>query len=64
MTPLERFIEYLGPELGRNLNTKYFLSLEEECIKKAILHSLDEDGHTGDWKLKFADDYYKKLKNE
>jgi len=25
---------------------------------------LDEDGHTGDWKLKFADDYYKKLKEQ
>ena len=37
------------------------LSLEREQLSKAILHALDEDGHTGDWKLKFAQDYVEKL---
>lgn len=62
MTPMEKFIEYLGPELLKGHNTKYYLDLEKECIKEAIIYSLDEDGHTGDWKLKFAEDYYKKIK--
>jgi hypothetical protein len=25
------------------------------------MYALDEDGHTGDWKIKFANDYYNKL---
>jgi hypothetical protein len=37
------------------------LSMEREQLSKAILHALDEDGHTGDWKLKFAQDYVDKL---
>jgi hypothetical protein len=24
------------------------------------MYALDEDGHTGDWKIKFAKDYYSK----
>lgn len=63
MTPMQKFIEYLGPEIVKNHNTEYFLEMEKECIKKAIIHSLDEDGHTGDWKIKFAEEYYKKIQN-
>jgi hypothetical protein len=62
MTPLEKFIEYIGEEKLKNHNIKFFLELEEKCIKDAIMYSLDEDGHTGDWKLKFANEYYDKLK--
>lgn len=62
MTPLEKFIEYLGPQRVKDHNIKYFLDLEEKTIRDAIMYSLDEDGHTGDWKIKFADDYLKKLK--
>jgi hypothetical protein len=36
--------------------------MEEEVeLTKAIMYALDEDGHTGDWKIKFAKDYYNKL---
>ena len=35
--------------------------MEKEQIIDAIMYSLDEDGHTGDWKIKFANDYYKKI---
>jgi len=38
-----------------------YIPLEEEQLKKAIIYSLDEDGHTGDWKIKFANNYYNKL---
>lgn len=33
--------------------------MEEKQIKDAMMYALDEDGHTGDWKVKFIDDYYK-----
>jgi len=35
--------------------------MEKEQIIEAIMYALDEDGHTGDWKIKFAKDYYNKL---
>lgn len=34
---------------------------ERERIFNAIIYALDEDGHTGDWKVRFAKDYLKKL---
>ena len=34
---------------------------EEQRIKDAIMYALDEDGHTGEWKIKFANDYIKSL---
>ena len=34
---------------------------EESQIINAIMYALDEDGHTGEWKINFARDYYKKL---
>lgn len=36
-------------------------SLEREQLEKAMMHALDEDGHTGDWKNKFIKDYISKL---
>ena len=36
-------------------------AMEKEQIINAIMYALDEDGHTGDWKIKFANDYYDKL---
>jgi len=35
-------------------------AMEKEQIVNAMMHSLDEDGHTGDWKIKFVNDYYNK----
>lgn len=63
MTPLEKFIEYLGPENLMEHNIQYYLELEEKTIKESVMYALDEDGHTGDWKIKFANDYYNKLKS-
>lgn len=34
------------------------LELEKQQISQAIMYALDEDGHTGEWKIKFAKDYY------
>jgi len=38
------------------------LADEEFMIKTAIMYALDEDGHTGEWKVKFAQKYYEMLK--
>jgi len=27
-------------------------------MKDAVLYGLDEDGHTGDWKINVAENYY------
>jgi len=35
--------------------------MEKEQISKAMMHALDEDGHTGDWKVKFINDYIDRL---
>ena len=34
--------------------------MEKEQTKNAMMYALDEDGHTGDWKIKFVNDYYDK----
>ena len=36
--------------------------IEEQRIRDAIMHALDEDGHTGDWKIKFVNNYINNLK--
>jgi hypothetical protein len=38
------------------------LADEEFMLKTAIMYALDEDGHTGEWKVKFAQKYYDMLK--
>ena len=40
---------------------EWFKMEEEKQLIDAIMYSLDEDGHTGDWKIKFANDYYNKI---
>ena len=34
--------------------------IEKEQMKNAVMYGLDEDGHTGDWKIKFANDFITK----
>jgi hypothetical protein len=33
-------------------------AMEKEQIKDAVMYGLDEDGHTGDWKISVAQKYY------
>ena len=65
-------VEWLSMELQKVMGTDIFYysikeqveqakQMEKEQIIDAIMYSLDEDGHTGDWKIKFAKDYYNKL---
>jgi hypothetical protein len=32
--------------------------IEKQQMKDAVLYALDEDGHTGNWKLSVAQNYY------
>lgn len=38
--------------------------IEEQRLRDAIMYALDEDGHTGNWKIRFANDYINKLYGE
>ena len=29
-----------------------------------MIHALDEDGHTGDWKIGFVNNYYDKISKQ
>ena len=40
------------------------LEIEEAQIKDAVIYGLDEDGHTGDWKISVAQKYYNKTYNK
>lgn len=33
------------------------LEMEREQLQDAMMYALDEDGHTGDWKIKFIRKY-------
>lgn len=35
--------------------------MERDQIAKAMMHALDEDGHTGEWKNRFIKDYIEKI---
>ena len=63
MTIVNRIIQLL--EEGKadevlKLKDVYRINEESQMIN-AIMYALDEDGHTGSWKIDFARDYYKKL---
>jgi len=36
------------------------IEMEKKQLSDAINYALDEDGHTGDWKIKFINDYYER----
>ena len=70
MTAVEYLIEKISENIGfipaekheeiRSI-FKEAKKREEKMIEDAIMYSLDEDGHTGDWKLRFAHKYYKEI---
>ena len=71
MTTLQTFMKHCNDnwhkhitlgEVGHKL--KDFLADEEKMIKDAMMHALDEDGHTGEWKSKFINNYYEKITDD
>ena len=68
MTPKQTAVEWLMQEYKNNpydcmITLGIFeqaLQMERLQIRYAVMYGLDEDGHTGDWKISVAENYYKK----
>ena len=43
---------------GMQVDFAKYLQMERDQIQNAVIHGLDEDGHTGQWKLSVAQNYY------
>ena len=43
---------------GTNIDFAKYLKMEMQQIQDAVIYGLDEDGHTGDWKISVAQNYY------
>ena len=45
-------------ENGMQVDFAKYLQMERDQIQNAVIYGLDEDGHTGQWKLSVAQNYY------
>jgi hypothetical protein len=43
---------------GTRIDFAKYLKMERDQIQNAVIYGLDEDGHTGTWKLSVAQNYY------
>jgi hypothetical protein len=43
---------------GTHVDFAKYLQMERDQIQAAVIYGLDEDGHTGTWKLSVAQKYY------
>jgi hypothetical protein len=43
---------------GMQVDFAKYLKMERDQIQNAVIYGLDEDGHTGTWKLSVAQNYY------
>jgi hypothetical protein len=43
---------------GTRIDFAKYLQMERDQIQNAVIYGLDEDGHTGDWKISVAQNYY------
>jgi hypothetical protein len=43
---------------GTHIDFAKYLQIERDQIQAAVIYGLDEDGHTGTWKLSVAQNYY------
>ena len=43
---------------GMQVDFAKYLKMERDQIQAAVIYGLDEDGHTGDWKISVAQNYY------
>lgn len=66
MTPIQELMNHLiefDYFIGDDLIIKYreLIRKERIMIQQAMLHALDEDGHTGEWKVEFINNYCNNL---
>jgi len=43
---------------GTRIDYAKYLQMERDQIQNAVIYGLDEDGHTGTWKVSVAQNYY------
>jgi hypothetical protein len=43
---------------GTHVDFAKYFQMERDQIQAAVIYGLDEDGHTGTWKLSVAQKYY------
>jgi site-specific DNA-cytosine methylase len=64
MTPVQRLADFVRARYQTNQAFENLvanlLDHEKRRINDAIMYALDEDGHTGDWKINFANEYHQK----
>jgi hypothetical protein len=68
MTPVQRLADFVRTRYQTNQAFENLvanlLDQEKRRMTDAVMYALDEDGHTGEWKIKFAKDYYDKISKE
>ena len=65
MTAMQQLISKLDPiHSYLKDEANQLLEIEKKQIFDAMLHALDEDGHTGEWKIKFIEGYINNLYNK
>jgi 6-phosphogluconolactonase/glucosamine-6-phosphate isomerase/deaminase len=65
-TAVDWFFNQLPEKTQANNEKEYWQAkaIEQQQIKDAVIYGLDEDGHTGDWKISVAQNYYNKTYNK
>jgi hypothetical protein len=65
MTAMQELIDFLDP-IHSSIKDKALELIEKEkdLIRKSMMYTLDEDGHSGEWKIKFINNYLNKLYNK
>ena len=63
MTAVEWLIDWMSKNQYYIDNTlletvEQVKQMEKQQMKDAVIYGLDEDGHTGDWKISVAENYY------
>lgn len=57
-TAISQLMDDIVKNGKNNIDYAKYLNMEREQIQAAVIYGLDEDGHTGTWKLSVAQNYY------
>ncbi len=65
MTAMQELIQGLDPiHSAVNDKANELVTKERQQLFDAMMYALDEDGHNGEWKLKFINNYLDNLYNK
>jgi len=57
-TAISQLMDDIVKNGKNNIDYAKYLQMERDQIQAAVIYGLDEDGHTGTWKLSVAQNYY------